>query len=239
MNKIVCFIISIVSFLFIVRTPANADWINLSGAQNAPNIAEIYINDDHVKIEIEIFVKDLVTFDRLIPDKFFAGTKIKRAPLEERMQQFSNEDLQVITASKGVFSYLAKPMFHSLKLIDAHVFTKIPDDTDFSAKFGTFTLWLPAQTPQPPGYKVKSATTVTLMQSPVPVDRAEFQWRMSTPLSALLLALAAIPLSRSRPRQGRYAKMLLAIGIFIAYKYPLDRKEFSKIVEELKIRRAA
>ena len=96
MNKIVCFIISIVSFLFIVRTPANADWINLSGAQNAPNIAEIYINDDHVKIELEIFVNDLVTFDRLIPDEFFAGTKIKRAPLEERMQQFSNEDLQVI-----------------------------------------------------------------------------------------------------------------------------------------------
>jgi len=100
MNKIVCFIISIVSFLFIVRTPANADWINLSGAQNAPNIAEIYINDDHVKIEIEIFVKDLVTFDRLIPDKFFAGTKIKRAPLEERMQQFSNEDLEVITEKR-------------------------------------------------------------------------------------------------------------------------------------------
>jgi hypothetical protein len=83
MNKIVCFIILIVSFLFIVRTPANADWINLSGAQNAPNIAEIYINDDHVKIELEIFVKDLVKFDRLIPDEFFAGTRIKRGSLEE------------------------------------------------------------------------------------------------------------------------------------------------------------
>ena len=76
--------------------PANADWINLSGAQNSPNIAEIYINDDHVKIELEIFVNDMVTFDRLIPDEFFAGTNIKRAPLDERIRQFSNEDLQVI-----------------------------------------------------------------------------------------------------------------------------------------------
>jgi len=76
--------------------PANADWINLSGAQNAPNIAEIQINDDHVKVELEIFVKDLITFDRLIPDEFFAGTEIKRAPINERMQQFSNEDLQII-----------------------------------------------------------------------------------------------------------------------------------------------
>ena len=96
MNKTVCFIISIVCFFYIVRTPANADWINLSGAQNAPNIAEIHINDDHVKVELEIFVNDLVTFDRLIPDEFFAGTRIKRGSLEERMQQFSNEDLQVI-----------------------------------------------------------------------------------------------------------------------------------------------
>ena len=84
------------SFYWLACPPANADWINLSGAQNAPNIAEIHINDDHVKIELEIFVNDLVTFDRLIPDEFFAGTRIKRVSLEERMQQFSNEDLQVI-----------------------------------------------------------------------------------------------------------------------------------------------
>jgi len=38
---------------------------------------------------------------------------------------------------------------------------------------------------------------------------------------------------------GPIPVVLLAIGIFLAYKYPLDRKEFSKIVEELKIRRAA
>jgi len=38
---------------------------------------------------------------------------------------------------------------------------------------------------------------------------------------------------------GPIPAVLLAIGIFIAYKYPLDRKEFLKIVEELKRRRAA
>jgi len=76
--------------------PATADWINLSGAQNAPNIAEIHINDDHVKVELEIYVNDLVAFDRLIPDEFFEGSKIKRDSLEKRMQQFSNEDLQVV-----------------------------------------------------------------------------------------------------------------------------------------------
>ena len=43
-----------------------------------------------------MFVNDLVAFDRLIPDEFFAGTRIKRATLGERLQQFSEEDLQVI-----------------------------------------------------------------------------------------------------------------------------------------------
>ena len=83
-----------------VCPPANADWINLSGAQNAPNIAEIHINDEHVRIEFEIFVNDLVIFDRLIPDDFFADTGIKRPLLEERMQQFSDEDLQVVADKK-------------------------------------------------------------------------------------------------------------------------------------------
>ena len=86
----------LIAFALMATSSARADWINLSGAQNAPNVAEIHINDDHVKIELEIFVNDIVTFDRLIPDEFFTGTKIKRAQLEERMRQFSTEDLQVI-----------------------------------------------------------------------------------------------------------------------------------------------
>lgn len=46
---------------------------------------------------------------------------------------------------------------------------------------------------------------------------AELQWRISIPLAVLLLAFLAIPLSRIRPRQGRYAKFLPAIIIFIIY----------------------
>jgi lipopolysaccharide export system permease protein len=132
------------------------------------------------------------------------------------------DDLQVITASRGVFNYLAKPMFHSLQLIDAQVFKKVSNGTDFSAQFGSFTLWLPIQTPQAPAFRVKSASTGVLKMSAAFEDRAEYQWRLSTPISALLLALAAIPLSRSRPRQGRYAKMLLALGIYAIYFILLD-----------------
>lgn len=132
------------------------------------------------------------------------------------------DDLQVITAAKGEFEYFFKPMFHRLKLTDARILKKAQDSTDLSGQFGSFTLYLPAKSPKPPGYKVKSASTNELRQSSDPVDRAEFQWRLSTPVSALLLALAAIPLSRSRPRQGRYAKMLVALGIYAVYFNLLD-----------------
>jgi lipopolysaccharide export system permease protein len=132
------------------------------------------------------------------------------------------DDLQVITAPRGVFDYLAKPELHRLQLTDAQIFEKVHDGTDLSAQIGSFTFWLPAQTPQDPGYRVKSASTSALKLSSDPVDRAEFQWRISTPVSTLLLALAAIPLSRIRPRQGRFAKIMLALGIYAIYFNLLD-----------------
>jgi len=132
------------------------------------------------------------------------------------------DDLQVITASKGVFEYLAKPESHRLQLSDARVLNKAKDGVDISARFGELTIWLAVEIPLDPGYKVKSASTASLRRSSDPVDQSELQWRLSTPVSTLLLALAAIPLSRSRPRQGRYAKMLLALGIYAVYFNLLD-----------------
>jgi len=79
-----------------MHTQALGDWINLSGAESAPNIVEIHIDDDHVRVDIEIFVNDIVTFDRLIPDEYFKGTDIKRSALSERMKKFADEDFQII-----------------------------------------------------------------------------------------------------------------------------------------------
>ena len=108
--------ISLLVFAFTLMSPslARADWINFSGAENAPNIAEIYISEDHVKINLEIFVKDMVTFDRLIPDEFFKGTDIKRPPLAERMRQFSKADFRIIAdggQTLGASLTLVEPRF--------------------------------------------------------------------------------------------------------------------------------
>jgi lipopolysaccharide export system permease protein len=46
---------------------------------------------------------------------------------------------------------------------------------------------------------------------------AELQWRLSMPIMALILALIAVPLSRVRTRQGRYAQLVPAMLLYIIY----------------------
>ena len=48
-------------------------------------------------------------------------------------------------------------------------------------------------------------------------ERAELQWRVGLPLMVLVIAACAVPLSRLRPRQGRYARVWLAVLLFAAY----------------------
>jgi hypothetical protein len=75
---------------------AVADLINLSGAENAPNIAEIHINENSVRIELEVFVKDIPIFGDLIPDVFFKDIKIKRQSLDDRLRHFSSQVFQIV-----------------------------------------------------------------------------------------------------------------------------------------------
>ncbi|WP_435101535.1 LPS export ABC transporter permease LptF [Arhodomonas sp. AD133] len=46
---------------------------------------------------------------------------------------------------------------------------------------------------------------------------AELQWRVAMPVSVLVLALAAVPLARSAPREGRYARLVAAVLVYVGY----------------------
>jgi lipopolysaccharide export system permease protein len=59
--------------------------------------------------------------------------------------------------------------------------------------------------------------TRELLGSDAPSDIAQLQFRTSTPLMALVLTLIAVPLSRLRPRQGRYARVGFAIIVYFLY----------------------
>ena len=46
---------------------------------------------------------------------------------------------------------------------------------------------------------------------------AELQWRISTPILALMLMVLAVPLARLRPRQGRFGRIGVAILAYFLY----------------------
>jgi len=84
--------------LFILWSPfLKADWVNLTGAETSPNIAEIYVLNDHVKVKLEVYVGDLDKFAELVPDEWFKDSASKRPSLEQRIQTFASERLQFIT----------------------------------------------------------------------------------------------------------------------------------------------
>ena len=80
-------------------------------------------------------------------------------------------------------------------------------------RFGELSLRLAE--PQPVvGYKRKAASTATLARSEETGELAELQWRLSRPLTTVLLALFGVPLSRTAPRGGRFSKILLAALVY-------------------------
>jgi lipopolysaccharide export system permease protein len=59
--------------------------------------------------------------------------------------------------------------------------------------------------------------TLDLLRSGALADRAELQWRVSFPVSLFVLGLIAVPLSRTSPREGRYARLGMALFIWLIY----------------------
>ncbi len=63
----------------------------------------------------------------------------------------------------------------------------------------------------------KELDTLELLRDPSPRNQAEWVWRIGYPISALLLALLALPLSFYNPRAGRSFNILLAALIYTLY----------------------
>jgi len=65
--------------------------------------------------------------------------------------------------------------------------------------------------------KANTLKTSELIQNPTVKNIAELHWRIAVILSAPLMALLALPLSYTNPRQGRYSKIAIGILIYAVY----------------------
>lgn len=65
--------------------------------------------------------------------------------------------------------------------------------------------------------KVSALPLQELLVSHHPKAEAELQWRVALPLSIPILTLIVVPMAVVNPRQGRYAKLLPAILLYLSY----------------------
>ena len=70
---------------------------------------------------------------------------------------------------------------------------------------------------QPPDPRPRAMKFLDLMRSSELAHVAEFQWRIGIPLSTVILAFLAVPLSRAQPRSGRYGRIAIGLLVFIIY----------------------
>ncbi|MFQ5634003.1 MAG: LPS export ABC transporter permease LptF [Gammaproteobacteria bacterium] len=172
-------------------------------------------------------------FDRIKPGQFYVDSSVGRTVFIESMSQDrrtmqgifirsrDSSGLQVASSATGYFEPLATADHHKLVLEDAYVYKRVDGGPNVLGRFKLLSIYLRITDPQLVGYKVKAQSSLVLRERHDPRERAEFQWRLSSVLSTLLLALTAVPLSRSLPRRGRYAKVIVALAVYALYLYLL------------------
>lgn len=121
-----------------------------------------------------------------------------------------------------IHARLAYPLPQSgpkVYLSDAHIYTLGHDGEQSDRILTAAGIVINPNSPDdtPPELSAVAASTLQLARSDSARDIAELQWRLSTPLSTLLLGLLGIPLSRGRPRQNKYEKFGTAIFIYSLY----------------------
>lgn len=68
----------------------------------------------------------------------------------------------------------------------------------------------------------EAMATVELLNSTDPEHHATLQWRLSLPVMVMVVALLAVPLSRTSPRRGKFLKVLPAILLYVIYLLSLN-----------------
>ncbi len=67
------------------------------------------------------------------------------------------------------------------------------------------------------GDSIAAVASSQVYRDPHPVAVAEWQRRLGLPIFTLITALLAVGLARVKPRQGRFARILPAVGVFVSY----------------------
>ncbi|GMG86739.1 LPS export ABC transporter permease LptF [Biformimicrobium ophioploci] len=128
--------------------------------------------------------------------------------------------LQVVTtAATGEQRIDPDTGLRYLVLEDGYRYEGVPGARDYRVmKFDSYEVLLDVPRIRTSRSRELDATPTTrLMKSDDIAAKATLHWRLSLPVLVIVVAMLAVPLSRTNPRQGRYAKMIPAVLVYFIY----------------------
>lgn len=124
----------------------------------------------------------------------------------------------IVTAPLARYRIDPKTGDRFVVLMDGYRYEGMPGEADFKVmQYKEHAIRLEEKAVVRSQRKLAAAPTTDLWMSEALPDKAEMQWRIAMPVATILLALLAVPLSRTNPRQGRYAKLFAGILIYVIY----------------------
>lgn len=133
-------------------------------------------------------------------------------------RRFESGRIEVVVAERGEQRETEDSNTRYLVLYDGSRYEGVPGTTDFQImQFGEH--GIPYQLPsvEAPELEPEEMPTIELLTPATTLEAAELHWRAAIPIATVILALLAVPLSRSQPRQGRYGRIAIGLLVFIIY----------------------
>lgn len=133
-------------------------------------------------------------------------------------RQSDNQDPAVDTARIASYQFDPETRDEYLIFTDGQTAIGVPGASEYVVTdFKRQGVLRPRSERAAPRLRNKAKSVAQLLDENSNEAKAELQWRLSIPLAAFLLALLAVPLSYTSPRQGRFGKIAIAILIYIPY----------------------
>jgi lipopolysaccharide export system permease protein len=134
------------------------------------------------------------------------------------LQRESAGRVEVALAETATYSKASADGVHLVTLFNGRRYEGVPGQDDFRViEFREHGIPISAPTDDVANNDPDAKPTRELLGSREPADIAQLQSRISTPLMAVVLTLVAVPMSRLRPRQGRYSRVGFAIVLYFVY----------------------
>jgi lipopolysaccharide export system permease protein len=123
----------------------------------------------------------------------------------------------VMMSERGLTEY-APNGDRFLVLLSGRRYEGTPGEADFRLMdFGRYATRIQTREGDEPVATQKSTSTLGLIEAPTRTNLGELLWRIGMPVSALILALLAIPMSFVNPRAGRSVSLLFALLTYMVY----------------------